>query len=83
MFADDAVNIQYVPIPEAVQNLTFRKSSAEYEMVFLAQDLPAFGYKSYYIKKTNGHHMKPQPEPDNMSSLIEIGNKVRWAIFLP
>ena len=70
------MDIQYVPVAEPVQNLTFRKSQAKYELIFLASDLPAFGYKSYYIKKTNGNHMKPEPEPDNMSSLVDIGNEV-------
>lgn len=72
------LDIQYVPVPEQVQNLTFRESKAKYELIFLANDLPPFGYKSYYIKKTNGDHMKPVPEPDNMSSLIDIGNEVRF-----
>ncbi|XP_037825869.1 lysosomal alpha-mannosidase isoform X2 [Lucilia sericata] len=74
-YRDVVLDIQYVPVPEQLQNLTFRQSQAKYELIFLASDLPAFGYKSFYIKKTNGHHMKPEPDPDNMSSLIDIGNE--------
>ncbi|XP_005189989.1 lysosomal alpha-mannosidase isoform X2 [Musca domestica] len=74
-YKDVVLDIQYVPVAEPVQNLTFRESQAKYELIFLASELPAFGYKSYYITKSNGHHMKPVPDPENMSSLIDIGNE--------
>uniref|UniRef100_A0A1I8QD07 Alpha-mannosidase n=1 Tax=Stomoxys calcitrans TaxID=35570 RepID=A0A1I8QD07_STOCA len=74
-YKDVVLDIQYVPVPEAVQLLKFRKSLAKYELIFYVRDIPAFGYKSFYIKKTDGHHMKPQPDPDNMSSLVDIGNQ--------
>ncbi|XP_075149649.1 lysosomal alpha-mannosidase II isoform X2 [Haematobia irritans] len=72
---DVVMDIQYVPVAEAVQKLKFRKSAANYELIFYAKDIPAFGYKSFYIQKTDGHHMKPVPDPDNMSSLVDIGNQ--------
>lgn len=60
-----------------MQKLNFRKSQAKYELIFYATELPAFGYKSYYIKKTDSDHMKPVADPDNMSSLVDIGNQVK------
>lgn len=68
--------MQYVPVAEAVQKLGFRQSDAKYELVFYATQLPPLGYKSYYIKKTNDGPIKPVPDPDNMSSLVSIGNDV-------
>lgn len=74
------LDIQYVPVAKPVQNLTFRDSAAKFELIFLATEIPAFGYKSYYIQKTDGHHMEPVPDPVNLSSLTEIGNQVTRSI---
>jgi hypothetical protein len=40
-----------VPIPTDVINIPGRISSATQELVFKAADLPAFGFKSYYVQK--------------------------------
>jgi hypothetical protein len=40
-----------VPIPTEVINIPGRISSATQELVFKATDLPAFGFKSYYVQK--------------------------------
>lgn len=75
------IDHQIVPIPEAVQNLTFRTSRAEYELVFFASELPPMGYKSYYITKTNKNRLPPQPDPEKMSSLTQIGNEFISLLF--
>lgn len=45
------INFQVVPIPEPVKALKYRLSSASYELVFLASELPPIGYKSYYVSR--------------------------------
>ncbi|XP_012160548.1 lysosomal alpha-mannosidase isoform X1 [Ceratitis capitata] len=74
-FDDVTIETQFLPVPAPVQDLNFRKSSATYELVFTATELPALGYKSYYITKTNGNNMKPVPDPPNQSSFTSIGNE--------
>ncbi|XP_033225298.1 lysosomal alpha-mannosidase-like [Belonocnema kinseyi] len=44
---------QIVPVPEAVKKIPGRKSSALYELVFLAREIPALGYQSFYVSETN------------------------------
>lgn len=70
------MQIQYVPISEGVMKLQFRNSSAKYELVFLANDMPPLGYKSYYISKINNYSPKPIPDPAAITSLTTIGNDV-------
>lgn len=41
---------QIVSVPSEVRILSFRKSIAESELVFLATELPPLGYKSYFIQ---------------------------------
>ncbi|XP_050319281.1 lysosomal alpha-mannosidase isoform X2 [Bactrocera neohumeralis] len=74
-FDDVTMETQFLPIPAPIQDLNFRKSSALYELVFLASSLPPLGYKSYYITKTSGNGMKPVPDPANKSSFTSIGNE--------
>ncbi|XP_033225120.1 lysosomal alpha-mannosidase-like [Belonocnema kinseyi] len=44
---------QIVPVPEAVKTIPGRNSSALYELVFLAQEIPAMGYQSFYVSEKN------------------------------
>lgn len=44
------VHIQMVPITDRVVDLPFRNSAADFEITFLAQEIPALGYKSYFIE---------------------------------
>ncbi|XP_011181146.2 lysosomal alpha-mannosidase isoform X1 [Zeugodacus cucurbitae] len=74
-FDDVTMETQFLPVPTPVQDLNFRKSSALYELVFLANSLPPLGYKSFYITKTNGNRMKPVADPVNESSFTSIGNE--------
>ncbi|XP_058452839.1 lysosomal alpha-mannosidase-like isoform X1 [Malaya genurostris] len=60
---------QMVPIPATVQNLNYRFSNATSEVVFLANELPPLGYKSYFVSRviesvddfTNDHHSASAP----------------------
>lgn len=42
---------QLVPISDGVKSLGFRKSNAEFELVFQATEVPALGYKSYFVSR--------------------------------
>lgn len=46
--------VQFVEVPESVKNLNYRFSLAMYELVFLANELPPMGYKSYYVSRNIG-----------------------------
>ncbi|KAH8282797.1 hypothetical protein KR054_009895 [Drosophila jambulina] len=67
---------QAVPIPSALLNVKHRVSTAKYELVFLATNLPALGYRTYYIEKTESSEGYKQPRqlPKNKSSVTVIGN---------
>lgn len=41
--------VQLVPIPENVLSLPERNSGATNELVFQAKDIPALGFRSYYV----------------------------------
>lgn len=70
---------QLVPISNGVKTLQYRLSSAENELVFQATEVPALGYKSYFVSRildsfqpevvqiVRRHKRKPQP--------IVIGNE--------
>ena len=70
-----------MPIAKFVQNLPGRNSSATYELVFLASQLPPLGSKSYYIERTL------TDEPKAKRSLSEddeksISNEVKHFICI-
>lgn len=66
------VSSQMVSIPNEIKSLTFRRSNAEMELVFLANELPPLGFKSYFIqRKSSNPQMDPQVEP----AVVLITNK--------
>lgn len=42
---------QMVPISAGVKSLGYRQSDAEFELVFQATEVPAMGYKSYFVSR--------------------------------
>ncbi|XP_062548691.1 lysosomal alpha-mannosidase-like isoform X3 [Armigeres subalbatus] len=80
---------QLVPVPQPVLDLSYRFSNASHELVFLANELPPLGYKSYYISRIietvedfvhNPSHPRvelqsDQPHTQWQSEDITIGNK--------
>lgn len=60
---------QIVPIPELVQHVPGRNTSAKHELLFLAS-LPPLGYKIYNVIKSS-----KKPSPEN-KALVSIGNEV-------
>lgn len=52
MQAGHAVVSQLVPVPDAVLKVPGRNSSATYELVFLAQDIPPLGFLQFHVQRT-------------------------------
>ena len=52
---------QLVSIPESIKSLNYRMSNANSELIFQATEVPAFGYKSYFISRVM-NEIQPQPE---------------------
>lgn len=72
------VEIQILPINERIAQIPYRNSVAEYEIVFLAQEIPGLGYKSYYVEaydvaeEVSRNSLKWRQED---LATVEIGNK--------
>lgn len=56
---------QLVAVPDSVKSLNYRSSSATNELVFQATEVPAFGYKSYFVSRIMN---EIQPEVIHMVS---------------
>ncbi|XP_060520105.1 lysosomal alpha-mannosidase-like [Cylas formicarius] len=68
---------QVLPIPKRVQNIPGRQSSATREQVFLARDVPALGFKSYYLELNN--HSPSNSEEEQIRNRIgseDVGVKL-------
>lgn len=51
-FQDNVVLSQLVPIPKSVLQLPGRVSSATYELVFFADEIPPLGYTQFHVQRT-------------------------------
>ncbi len=49
-FLGVSLNVEYFPIPQEVINIAGRDSDALQEAVFTVNDIPALGFKSFYIQ---------------------------------
>jgi lysosomal alpha-mannosidase len=49
----EALNVQFIPVPEQVKSIPGRDSEAQFDAVFLVSDLPALGYRTFYVQQTN------------------------------
>ncbi|KAB7502024.1 Lysosomal alpha-mannosidase [Armadillidium nasatum] len=50
---EEKIEYNVIPLPKEVKLIPGRDSKAEYELVFLAKDLPAFGVQQYLVSATN------------------------------
>ena len=52
IFTEDNVklDVEFIPIQEKVQVIPGRKSSAKYDVIFVASEIPALGYKTYFVQ---------------------------------
>lgn len=72
-YRDIVVPSQLVPVTQSIKSLDYRQSTANYELVFQATEVPALGYKSYFVSRIMNdisqpevilmkrHTRKPQP----------------------
>ncbi|XP_016945444.3 lysosomal alpha-mannosidase isoform X2 [Drosophila suzukii] len=67
---------QAVPIPQVLIDIKHRNSTAKYELVFLATNIPPLGYRTYYIERQESTETskKPKALPKRTSSVFQIGN---------
>ncbi|XP_053692769.1 lysosomal alpha-mannosidase-like [Sabethes cyaneus] len=65
---------QVVPIPSPVSELKFRKSLAQDELVFLAEEIPPMGYKSFYVTENKDFRTENDEKP-NPPDVTSIGNE--------
>lgn len=56
----NAVEAQLVPIPKPVLSVPGRNSSATYELVFLASNIPSLGFLRFHIQKTANYRVLQQ-----------------------
>ncbi|XP_053677468.1 lysosomal alpha-mannosidase [Anopheles nili] len=72
------VSAQLVPIPESVLNLAYRFSNATAELVFLANELPPLGFKSYFVTRaidSLDDFLHEMSTPPAASPEVTIGNR--------
>ena len=69
IFTEDNVklDVEFIPIQEKVQVIPGRKSSAKYDVIFVASEIPALGYKTYFVQQ-----MMSQNYYDQILEPIEI-----------
>lgn len=86
------VEVQVVAVNERVRAMPSRSSNASFEIVFLAQDIPGLGYKSYFVEKATESEgdrrvseRQPQESPPKRmrrsANLFTIGNQNVQATF--
>lgn len=64
-YRDIVVPSQLVSVSDGVKSLNYRKSNANSELVFQATEVPAFGYKSYFVSRIMN---KIEPEVIHIAS---------------
>lgn len=66
----NAVEVQLVPVPKPILSLPGRESSATYELVFQATDIPPLGYLRYYIQRTTSRRILRQQKSRIRSQVL-------------
>lgn len=73
----DADNIlissQVVEIAMPVRNLHYRDSAASMELVFRASNVPALGYKTFFISRSAPSRQPSKVEPKLLDDIVTIG----------
>lgn len=70
---DTILPSQLVEIALPVRNLHYRASSANSELIFKATDVPALGYKTYYVNRANVPLKTSEIEPKLLDDAVTIG----------
>ncbi|XP_034247479.1 lysosomal alpha-mannosidase-like isoform X2 [Thrips palmi] len=67
---------QVLPIPEPVLRLPGRvMSTARYELVFKADNLPALGFRSFYVSRDGKRHEHQRPRAAEGADALFVGNE--------
>ncbi|XP_065339498.1 lysosomal alpha-mannosidase-like [Cloeon dipterum] len=68
------IDTQMLKIPTPVLSIPGRQSSATQELLFQAENLPALGFKSYRVEKSNTASPPPQPSEELViaNDVIEV-----------
>lgn len=61
---------QVVEIPEATKKIPGRSSAATHELVFMAENLPGLGFKSFYVSKV----ATESPPEDSPGRFVQISD---------
>lgn len=65
---------QMVPIPVPLREIPYRQSVATNELVFQAVDVPAMGYKSYFVSRVTAQLEIKQTRQKRLAEPVTIGN---------
>ncbi|KAF5279397.1 hypothetical protein FQA39_LY05507 [Lamprigera yunnana] len=67
------LTVQVVPIPDPILNIPGRFSKANQEIIFLAEDLPPLGFRSFYVEQFKGTQQKQEDAKE--SSQVRINEE--------
>lgn len=67
--------VQLLPIPEPILKIPGRKSNSTVELVFLAENLPPLGFKSYVVSKKEGNDVSVEESGVTIAT-NELGLKI-------
>lgn len=59
--------VQLIPIPDFIRNIPGRVSVADTELIFLADNLPPLGWKSFVVHSSEGNKVNKVNTPDKSS----------------
>ncbi|XP_060519654.1 lysosomal alpha-mannosidase-like [Cylas formicarius] len=83
----DGLAVQLNPIPDEVLVTPGRDSNATLELIFVAEDIPALGFKKYYVSKSNGSNVVQAGRTNSIDyehlevALDESAGIVSWINF--
>ncbi|CRK86319.1 CLUMA_CG000160, isoform A [Clunio marinus] len=83
-YLNRVIDSQIIPIPTPVMNLHYRISKSSHELIFQAKNIPAIGYKSYYVTKTTTAPSEDNKEVEenlNEPEIVTIGDEELKIIF--
>ncbi|XP_030753915.1 lysosomal alpha-mannosidase-like [Sitophilus oryzae] len=71
---------ELLPIPDFVKNIPGRNSSATNDLYFVAENLPALGWKSFIISLDNSSSLKPLHSTKSPGSLKVNGSTTSFVV---
>ncbi|XP_058821189.1 lysosomal alpha-mannosidase-like isoform X1 [Topomyia yanbarensis] len=71
--------IQIISVTKPVTELVSRVSTATEELIYLADEIPPMGYKSFYVTEIHEKNRKTEPQPKQQTT--SIGNEYLTLTF--